>query len=119
MFTDPQSVTISGVAASLPRTSSSVNAGIYTTNDGTESLQISHAYGKRTRRTIALVIKKYAADPAVPSQNVPVSATLRVTIDHPVQGYSVAELQAALVGFIANLTASSNANMAKLLGGEN
>jgi hypothetical protein len=119
MFTDPQSVTISGTAISLPRTSSGVNAGTYTSNDGATGLLISHSYGKRVRRAIAIQVKKYASDPANPSQNIPVSATIRLTVDQPVQGYSVADLQAAIVGFLANLTASSNANIGHFLGGEN
>lgn len=119
MFTDPQSVTISGSAISLPRTSSGVNAGTYTSNDSATALLISSAYGKRVRRAIAIQVKKYATDPAVPSQNVPVSATIRLTVDQPVQGYTVAELTAVIVGFLANLTASTNANIGHLLGGEN
>jgi hypothetical protein len=119
MFTDPQSVTISGTAISLPRTSSGVNAGTYTSNDGGTGLLISHAYGKRIRRAIAIQTKKYATDPATPSQNVPVSATIRLTVDQPVQGFTVAELTAAVHGFLANLSASTDANIGKLLGGEN
>lgn len=119
MFTDPQSVTISGTAYSLPRTSSSTNSGAFQTNDGATSIQIANSYGKRIRRTISIQVKKYAADPTNPAQNVPVNATVRLTVDQPLQGYSVSELQAAIVGFLANLTASSNANIGKLLGGEN
>ncbi len=119
MFTDPQSVTISGTTISLPRTSSSLNSGSLTANDGATKLDIAHTYGKRVRRTIAITVKKYATDAANPSQNIPVSSTIRLTVDHPVQGYTVADLQAAIVGFLGNLTASSNANIGKLLGGEN
>lgn len=118
-FPDPQSVTIDGTAISLPRTSSGVNAGTFGANDGATALEISHSYGKRTRRTIAIKVKKYASDPANPTQNIPVSSTIRLTVDHPVQGYTVAELSKVLVGFAASLTASSNANITRLLGGEN
>jgi len=118
MFTDPQSVTINGSAISLPRTSAGPNAGTLTSHDGATKLDIASTYGKRIRRTMALTVKKYASDPAVPAQNIPVSATIRITVDQPIQGYTVADLQFALLGLIGNLTASSNANIAKLLGGE-
>lgn len=119
MFSDPQSVTVSGTANSLPRTSAGTNTGGFATNDGTLSLQLANQYGKRIRRTISIQSKKYAADPTNPAQNVPVNATVRLTVDQPLQGFSVADLQALVVGFLANLTASTNANIGKLLGGEN
>ena len=119
MFTDPQSVTINAVAISLPRTSSNLNAGVLTSNDGATRMDIAHSYGKRIRRTVALTVKKYATDAANPSQNIPVSATIRLTVDHPLQGYTVDDLQKAIAGFLGNLTASSSANVTKLLGGEN
>jgi hypothetical protein len=118
-LSDPQSVTIDGTAISLPRTSSGTNSGGFTSNDGATSLQVAHTYGKRIRRTISLQTKKYATDPTNNSLSVPVFATLRITVDQPLQGYTADELKLALVGFIANLTASTNANMIKLLGGEN
>jgi hypothetical protein len=119
MFTDPQSVTIDGTAISLPRVSAGVNVGALSSNDGATKLDIAHSYGKRVRRTMAITVKKYATDAANPSQNIPVSSTVRITVDQPVQGYTVDELKAVIVGFFANLTASSNANIVRLLGGEN
>jgi hypothetical protein len=118
-FSDPQSVTVSGSAISLPRTGSGVGAGTFGSNDGALSMDVRHTSGKRTRRTIGLVSKKYAEDPARPEQNIPVSATVRLTVDVPPQGYTPADVEAILVGFFANLTASTNANIKKLLGGEN
>ncbi len=118
-FSDPQSVTIDGTAISLPRTSSGVNAGSYTANDGATSMIVQHAYGKRYRRSISIQVKKYATDPTDSTQQVPVQATIRLTVDQPIQGSSVAELSKVIVGFFGNLTASTNANITKLLGGEN
>jgi len=118
MFTDPQSVTINAIAISLPRTSAGQNVGTLTSNDGATKLDIASTYGKRIRRTIALTVKKYSTDPTDSSRNIPVSATIRITVDQPLQGYTVADLQFAVLGLIGNLTASSNANIGKLLGGE-
>lgn len=119
MFTDPQSVTVSGTANSLPRTGSGVNAGAFATADGAMSLQIANQYGKRIRRSISIQSKKYASDPTNPTLNKPVNATVRLTVDQPLDGFSNADLTALVVGFLANLTASTNANIGKLLGGEN
>jgi hypothetical protein len=118
-FTDPQAVTISGSAKSLARTGSGVGVGSFGTNDGAQTMEVRHSYGKRVRRTIGLVDKKYSTDPARPDQNIPVSATVRLVVDVPPQGYTAADVEAILVGFMANLTAGTNANIKKLLGGEN
>ena len=118
-FSDPQSVTIDGTATSLARTSSGVNTGGFTANDGTISMVVQHSYGKRYRRAISIQVKKYATDPTDTSQQIPVNATIRLTVDQPIQGYTVAELTKVITGFLGTLTASSNANITKLLGGEN
>lgn len=117
-FADPQSVTI-GSPISLPRTSSGTSAGGFTSADGATALSVSHAYGKRTRRTAAVVVKKYASDPLVPTQNVPVSGTVRLVLDFPVQGYSASEIETVAAGLATWLTAGTNANLKRLIGGEN
>jgi len=118
-FADPQSVTISGTAVSLPRTGQGVGIGTFGSSDGSNGLDVRHSYGKtRTRRTIGITNKKFASDPLRPTDNKPVSATVRLVVDAPLQGYTSADLQAIIVGFLANLSGGTNANIAKLLGGE-
>lgn len=119
MFVDPQSVTISGTALSLARTSSGINSGTFNTNDGAVSYSVSDSYGKRNRRTCRIVHSKYAPDPLFPAQNVPYSMSFYVVADVPKVGYTVAEQKAVIDGFLANLQATSGANITKLLGGEN
>lgn len=118
MFSDPQSVTISGTAVSLPRTSSGTNAGVYTSGDGAVRMLASHQYGKRVRRTVRLEHSKIAADPLT-SANTKYSMTAYVVFDVPSVGYSVAEAQAVVAGLTKWLTDSSGANVTKVLGGEN
>jgi hypothetical protein len=118
-FADPQSVTINAVAISLPRTASGVNSGGFTAADGLTTLVIRHAYGKRTRREIALASSKISADPLLPSQNVKYSSTWRLTCDAPIGGFTNTELKQQVDGFLAALTASSGAKLTQLLGGEN
>lgn len=118
-FADPQSVTINAVAISMPRTSSGVNSGTFTAADGQTQLLVSHAYGKRTRRTIRLNSSKVAADPLLPTQNVKLSNSVYLVVDAPVAGFTNTELKQYVDGFLAALTASSGAKITQLLGGEN
>lgn len=118
-YTDPQSVTISGTAVSLPRTSSGTNAGGFTSADGSVRLDVSSSYGKRTRRTIRLTQSKISADPLIPSQNTRSSMSVYMVVDHPVNGFTVTEEKALVDAFTAYLSASTGARVTQLLGGEN
>jgi len=115
---DPQSITINAVANSLPRTGSGINSGTFQSNDGTVGFTAQHAYGKRQRRTVRLNHQKYAADPLVSFTNVLRSMSVYLVIDTPLQGYSVTEQKQIVDGLTAWLTASSGANVTKILGGE-
>jgi len=118
-FADPQSVTINTVANSLPRTSSGVNSGAFTKDDGNVRLSVSHAYGKRTRRTIRLDHSKIAPDPLISSTSVKYSMSTYIVVDAPITGYTVAEQKQIVDALIAYLSASSGSATTKLLGGEN
>lgn len=118
MFADPQSITISGSALTLPRTSSGVNSGIFSTADGIAKLLVSSQYGKRNRRTVRLEHSKIAPDPLT-AANTRYSMTAYVVFDTPIVGYTVAEAQAVIAGLTGWLTATSGSNVAKVLGGEN
>lgn len=117
-FSDPQSITISGTANSLPRTGSGSASGTFVKDDGTVKLSVSHTYGKRTRRLIRVDHRKIAPDPLQPATNVPYTASVYMVVDAPSAGYSNAELKAIVDGFTAYLTASTGARVTQLLGGE-
>lgn len=118
-FADPQTITINTVARTLPRTSSGDNRGTFTQDTGDTKLSIASAYGKRTRRTARVDVRKTAADPLFPAQNSPYSMSVYMVVDVPVTGYTVAEQKQIVDGFIAYLSASSGSAITKLLGGEN
>nr|QDH91148.1 MAG: hypothetical protein H3Bulk41384_000003 [Leviviridae sp.] len=118
-FADPQSVTINAVPYTLPRTGSGINSGSFATNDSTVKLGVSSQYGKRVRRTIRLDHSKYATDPTNSALQVPRSMSVYIVADVPLQGYSVTEQKQIVDGLVAYLTASTGAQVAKLLGGEN
>lgn len=117
-FTDPQSVTISGTAIALPRTSVGNNSGTYTSADGLVTLSASHAYGRRTRRVLRIDHAKLTADPFISSQNVKVSMSNYLVFDLPPAGYTNADAQAVYAGFKTLFTGTSDALIVKLLGGE-
>jgi hypothetical protein len=118
-FSDPQTVTINAVAQTLPRTSSGLDAGAFTKDDGNVKLSVSHQYGKRIRRTIRLEHSKIAPDPLISSTNIKHSMTAYLVVDVPVTGYSVVEAKQIVDGLTAYLTATSGARATQLLGGEN
>jgi hypothetical protein len=117
-FTDPQSVTISAVTTPLPRVSTGVGNSEYQSSDGLIHLSASSAYGRRTRRVLRLDHSKITPDPFISSQNVKVSMSNYIVFDVPVAGYTNAEQLAVYNGFKALYTASTDALITKLLGGE-
>lgn len=118
-FADPQSVTINAIANTLPRVSSGVNNGIFRKDDGNVMLTVSHAYGRRTRRTVRLDHRKIAADPLAVDTNLHYSMSTYIVCDVPILGYTVAEAKQVVDGLTAYLTAGSGSKVTQLLGGEN
>lgn len=117
-FADPQSVTINAVAQTLPRTSTSPASSVYTKDDQNVRLTVSHQVGKRNRRTIRLDFRKLAADPFTGGVNNFYSMSTYIVVDVPPVGFTIAEQKQIVDALSAYLTASSGANVTKLLGGE-
>lgn len=119
-YSDPQVITINSIANSFARVGQGINAGSFQTADGAKQLVVAHSYGRRIRRTARLNDSKVVADALVPSQNTPVSMSAYLVVDTPLagRGYSTTEQLNNITGFLAWLTATSNANIVKLLGGE-
>lgn len=118
-FTDPQTVTINAVPITLPRVSVGPNTSSYAKDDGNVKMTVSHAYGKRTRRTLRIDHAKIAADPLISAQNIKHTMSTYIVIDVPVTGYTVAEAKQVVDGLTAYLTATSGAMVTALLGGQN
>jgi len=116
---DPQSVTVGGSAASLPRISTGVNSSTYNKADSTVQLTVSHQYGKRNRRTARITVTKITTDPLNTSINTRVSYSAYVVLDVPPAGFSAAEQKEGLLAIATWLSASTGANADKLVGGEN
>jgi hypothetical protein len=90
----------------------------YLSADGLVKLLCSHSYGKRTRRLIRIDHAKMAADVFKPAENVKVGMAVYTVFDLPPAGYTSAEALAVWTGFNTQLTATSNAVITKVLGGE-
>lgn len=117
-FTDPQSITISGTPIALPRVNSGQHSSEYTSSDGLVTLSAAHTLGRRTRRVLRLDHSKITTDPFIPAQNTKVSMSNYIVFDIPVAGYTNADVTAVYAGFKALYTATSDALITKLLGGE-
>jgi hypothetical protein len=117
---DPQSITISGSTIPLPRTFSSGDESAYTSSDGLVKLSVTHNLVKqgRARRLLRIDHSKVASDPFKPSENVKVNMANYVVFDVPPAGYTNTEILAVYTGFKTLFTATSDAVITKLLGGE-
>lgn len=117
MFTDPQSVTISGTAKTLPRVSSGDYTGQFRSPSGDYTLSVKHTVGKRDRSVVRLDTRKIAGNPLDPSKNLPYSAGVYVVLDAPAQGggFTSVELEDLVKGLSAYLSA---ANITKFVGKE-
>lgn len=123
-YADPQSVTYNAVAQSLARVSSGVNSGRFYVAGAAGSdfsLELSHQYGKRTRRMARLNVGLVNANPFATGISAYESTSAYLVLDTPatngIVDPAVAVLSVnALTGW---LTASSNANALKLCQGQN
>nr|UJQ85710.1 MAG: hypothetical protein 2 [Leviviridae sp.] len=122
-FTDPLSITISAATSSLPRTGDAPGSGdgsVYRSGDGLIVLTASHEIvrGNRARRVLRVDTSKMTADPFKPAENVKVSMSNYMVFDIPPAGYTPTEALAVYTGFKTLFSASSDAMIVKLLGGE-
>ena len=118
MLTDPQAVTISGTATSLPRIEERAETHVYANKDAAVQLFVTQKVDKKlTQRSSASLVKSViVTDPVTGLKSlVPYSITISATI--PI-GVTVADVEALYTAETAALGASSNALLKKILGGE-
>lgn len=118
MLSDPISVKVGGVATNFPRTSVGAESNLYTTPDGVNQVRVGGSTtSKRKRFYTSKAATKIAADPisAVQSSQ---TATITTSINVPNWGFSNVELKQMVLDHIEFLSASSGANIDKILGGE-
>jgi hypothetical protein len=118
MLSDPQSVTYNAGSVSLPLLSRTGRTALYTSADGSLSLDVAHnVRSSRMTSLIKLTHKKVTADPLVPANNRPYNLSVHVVVNRPYDsGYTNTEAQLvydALVALVGNSTFKG-----KILGGE-
>jgi hypothetical protein len=118
-LSDPQSITLNSVANSLPKVSVGDMKSTYQKDDATVKLSVQHNVGKTTtRRVVRLDTTTIAADPLLPDVNRVVPFAAYLVVVSPNVGMSLATQKDAVKGLITQLTASSDAVLTKVLGGE-
>jgi hypothetical protein len=118
MFSDPQSVTVDSVARSLVRTGSALDSGVFSKDDGSYKLRFNHQYGRRNRHVARFENYSLVPDVMDSSINTQYNMATYLVVDVPVVGYSLAVQKQVVDGFLDYLTASTGANVGKLLAGE-
>lgn len=117
-LSDPQSVTLTGTTVTtLPRIVVDGAKSEYSNPDQTAALVVSHANGRRYRRTVRLNVAKIAADP-FSGINQRYSASVYVVVDHPKEGFTNAELKDTVLALSKWLSDTTGANTVRVLGGE-
>ena len=118
---DPQSLVVDSSTYTLGRAINGSDAGRFVAADGSYAIDVLPRVSKRGRtlRQVSVRNTKITADPLVSSTNVRVNDTVRLLIDRPLNGYSDDEVLKQVKGFIAWLSASSDANLKKIIAGEN
>lgn len=116
-LSDPQSLTL-GSAISLPRVKTDATSAIYQSGDQNLVLLVEQSSnGKSSRSVLRVTQRKVAADPLT-AVNSYVQATVTITVNRPVTGFTEAELLLLLKSIPTWGTASSDSNYKKILGME-
>jgi hypothetical protein len=118
VLSDPISAKVGGVATNHPRLSVGAESNLYGTADGVNVIRVGgSSTSKRKRYYTSKAATKIAADPisAVQSSQ---TATITVSVNAPSWGFSNAELKQLVLDHLDFLSASTGANIDKILGGE-
>jgi hypothetical protein len=121
MLADPQSLTINGSAISLPKIDDRPETNVYADLAGGTTLYTTQRVttdksGPRRRASASVTREKIAAD-VLTAVNSRVSSSVTISFAFPT-GFTSTEMEQTAAGLIAWLTASTNANLKKILAGE-
>lgn len=116
-LSDPQSLTL-GSAIPLPRVVTDAKSATYRAGDQNLELLIEHSSNGKTNRSVMRATqRKVAADPLT-AVNSYQFATVTLTINRPVTGFTEAELLLLLNSIPTWGSASTNAKFKQILGME-
>lgn len=117
LFAVPFNITVNAIAKSLDRTGSGIDTSAYSTGDRAYRVNVSHSYGKRTRRMVKMIHDSLVANPLVSGQNIAQTVSVHLVVDSP-PGYDTTLLKQDVDGYVTWLAANSGAIVTKLLAGE-
>lgn len=117
-FADPQSVTVNGNTVSLPRVGFGDGTGRFSNEDAGVTMKITHTKGKRNRSVVRIDTTAVVTDELLDTVNRPVSMSVQLVVDSPAYGFASTAKEDTLLALAAWLTASTNANTIKFIGGE-
>ncbi len=119
-YNDPQSVTANAVPYSLPRVITGTTVGRFVSADALRELTVDPRGSAKRRRNVArLYTKRTVLDPLGSGLSTLVQSMESITIDRPLSGVTDAEIEQDLLALIKWLTDNTNANLKKLIAGEN
>lgn len=106
-FTDPQTITIDTVAQTLNRVKSDGYQSIYSKDDESVKLTISHQESKGRTRRMARVDKRVVAADPLTSENEYKSLGVYVVLDEPEYGFSDNDIDDVVQALVAWLTSAN------------
>lgn len=115
---DPQIVKIGSTEHSCSRVSTGNRESEYSNAESDVDLKFSTSEKKRKRQVARVDYRKISADPLVIDKNVEHTMSVSLVVDRPLSGLTNAEVKQVVDALIANLTASTSANITKLLASE-
>ena len=118
MLTDPQSVSISGTAISLPRIEERADTHVYSNRDAGVDLYVTQKVDKKAtlRSSVSLVKSVIVTDPVTGLKSkVPYSVTISDTLP---LGVTSADVEALYDSLTTALGANTKALLKKFFGGE-
>lgn len=117
-FTDPVKVKPGESEKECPRVSVGAFESEYLSEDGLTHVKISTQNGSRKRHMARLDLSKLTTDPFDESKKVEISSSVYLVLDRPLAGFTNAELKTLVEGLTTFLTASTGANIKKLIASE-
>ena len=118
MLADPLPFKVATVSTNHPRVAVGSESNLYSVPDGSSQIRVGGSSTRNRKRTYLTSSKtKIAADPLT-AINQSVVASVTISVNSPLWGFTVAELKALVLDACDFLSATSGANTDKVLGGE-
>jgi hypothetical protein len=120
MLTDPQSITVDGVAISLPLINNQGNTSLYRSADGLHRLKIGYTEQNRNTRFVIRFEEDVVADNPIgqSDSNTKVTGVVQVLFDQPNFGITDARMVDIVAGLKTWLTTTSGGIVERVLGNE-